>query len=115
MHASFGRKLHVTRHKQVLLITVSGEVDHEDAEEFAAVWDAADEAGLPTTAVDLSRVVFGDSMLLNALLMARHRHAAAGRDLILLGPLQPAVTRLLTISGTLDQFTIASTGPASIS
>ncbi|MFI9804580.1 STAS domain-containing protein [Streptomyces sp. NPDC052301] len=115
MHAAFAGRLHVTRHDQVLVITVGGEVDHEDAEELAAAWDAADQAGLLTTAVDLSRVVFADSMLLNPLLVARHRHAAAGRDFILLGPLQPAVTRLLTVSGTLEQFTIAGTGPAPIS
>ncbi|WP_225828404.1 STAS domain-containing protein [Streptomyces naphthomycinicus] len=100
---------------QLLLLGLRADgADYEDAEEFAAAWDAADEAGIPTTAVDLSRVVFADSMLLNALLMTRHRHAAAGRD-VLIGPLQPAVTRLLTVSGTLDQFTIASTGPAPIS
>ncbi|MEU2952301.1 STAS domain-containing protein [Streptomyces xanthochromogenes] len=104
--------IHVIRHGEVFVITLRGEVDHDDAPTFQQAWDAADRAMLPTTAVDLSQLVFGDSLLLSALLKAKHRHEADGRDLILVGPLQPAVHRLLDISGTLEYFTIADTGPA---
>ncbi|MFB7741157.1 STAS domain-containing protein [Streptomyces sp. NPDC056132] len=107
--------IHVIRHGEVFVITLRGEVDHDDAPALQAAWDAADHAMLPTTALDLSQLLFGDSMLLSALLRAKHRHDADGRDLILLGPLQPAVHRLLDVSGTLDYFTIADTGPAPIS
>ncbi|MFC9283324.1 STAS domain-containing protein [Streptomyces collinus] len=112
MSAAFETKVHVTRYEQVLVITVRGELDHDDAEAVDDAFAAADEAGLPTTAVDLSRVTFADSTLLNALLDTRRRHAVDGRELILLGPLQPAVTRLLTVTGTIDHFTIAGTGPS---
>ncbi|MGW4560935.1 STAS domain-containing protein [Streptomyces sp. NPDC004561] len=101
----------MTHHEQTFVVTVRGEVDHDDAEDFDAAWEAADRTALPVTAVDLSQVSFADSMLLNALLEARRRHLADGRDLVLLGPLQPAVTRLLTISGTIDHFTIVDAGP----
>ncbi|MER5884893.1 STAS domain-containing protein [Streptomyces sp. NPDC001941] len=112
MHALPNPKVHVTRRDQVLLVTVRGETDQDDSEEFEAAWEAADRAGLPTTAVDLSRVSFADSMLLNALLGALRRHEAAGRELILLGPLPPTVSRLLSLSGTLEHFTVADTGPS---
>lgn len=108
MYASFEPKVHVTADQQVFVITVRGEVDYDDTEEFEAAREAADRAALPTTAVDLSQVTFADSMLLNALLSLRHRHEAAGRALVLLGPLQPAVDRLLSVSGTLEHFTITS-------
>ena len=111
MHAAPEIKVHVTRHEQTFVLTVRGAVDHDDAEDFEAAWDAADRAALPVTAVDLSQVSFADSMLLNSLLHARHRHLADGRDLVVIGPLQPPVGRLLVISGTLDLFTVVDTGP----
>ncbi|MGW3355452.1 STAS domain-containing protein [Streptomyces bungoensis] len=110
MHATPGMKMHVTRHEQTFVLTVRGEVDYDDAEDFDAAWEAADKAALPVTAVDLSQVTFADSMLLNALLQARIRHQAAGRDLVLLGPLRPAIQRLLSISGTIHLFTISDVG-----
>ncbi|SEE28778.1 anti-anti-sigma factor [Streptomyces sp. 2231.1] len=110
MHAAPETKVHVTRHEQTCVLTVRGEVDHDDAEDFEAAWEAADRAALPVTAVDLSQVSFADSMLLNALLGARRRHLADGRDLVVLGPLQPAVRRLLTISGTIDHFHVVDAG-----
>ncbi|MEU7410021.1 STAS domain-containing protein [Streptomyces sp. NPDC042638] len=99
-------KVHITRHARALHIIMRGEMDHEDAEDVEAAWQAADLAGLPTTAVDLSQVTFADSMLLNALLEARRRHAVDGRELLLLGPFHSAVSRLLAVSGTLEHFTI---------
>ncbi|MEU3032319.1 STAS domain-containing protein [Streptomyces incarnatus] len=112
MHTAPERKVHVIPHEEVFMIVVRGETDHEDSNEFEAVWDAADRAALPVTAIDLSQVTFADSMLLYALLDARRRHAAAGRDLVLLGPLAPAVTRLLTLSGALVHFRVAGAGPS---
>ncbi|MER6535438.1 STAS domain-containing protein [Streptomyces sp900105755] len=110
MHAAPEQKVHLTRHEQVFVMTVRGETDHDDTEEFAAAWDAADRAALPTTAIDLTQVTFADSMLLNALLDARRRHESGGRQLVLLGPLPATVSRLLTLSGAISYFTIADTG-----
>ncbi|GHD42593.1 STAS domain-containing protein [Streptomyces galbus] len=110
MHAAPDTKVHVTRHEDTFVITVRGEVDHDDTEDFVEAWAAADRAALPTTAVDLSQITFADSMLLNALLDARRRHADSGRELVLLGPLPPPVSRLLTVSGTLEHFAVADPG-----
>ncbi|MFB8245591.1 STAS domain-containing protein [Streptomyces sp. NPDC055952] len=115
MSASFeSTKVHVTHLDQVVCVAVRGELDFEDAEDVAAAWTAADRSGLPTTAVDLSRVAFADSMLLNALLDARRRHEATGRTFVLLGPLNAPVSRLLEVTGTLGHFTVQnSTSPNS--
>ncbi|MER5861190.1 STAS domain-containing protein [Streptomyces sp. NPDC059688] len=115
MPAAFETKVHVTRYEQVSLITMRGEVDHDDTDAVEAAFAEADQAAPCTTAVDLSQVTFVDSMLLNALLDAHRRHRADGRDLILLGPLQPAVHRLLSLSGTYGHFKIAGTGPTAAS
>ncbi|MEU8587506.1 STAS domain-containing protein [Streptomyces sp. NPDC048664] len=112
MHRVPEMKVHVTHYGETLVITLCGEVDEDDAEDLEAAWDEADREALPVTAVDLSRVSFADSMLLNALIDARRRHEADGRTLVLLGPLQPALRRLLTISGMIDHFRIADTGPS---
>ncbi|MFF8942129.1 STAS domain-containing protein [Streptomyces sp. NPDC014864] len=98
--------VHVTRHPRVFEIAVRGEVDYDECDLLQAAWAEAEETALPVTVVDLSAVTFGDSALLNALLDARRRHSAAGRELVLLGPLHPAIRRLLTVSGTLEHFTV---------
>ncbi|MFJ6666029.1 STAS domain-containing protein [Streptomyces sp. NPDC091383] len=110
MHPGSEMKVHATRHEETFVITLRGEVDWDDAEDFEAARETADRAALPVTAIDLSRVTFADSMLLNALLALRRRHTSDGRDLVLLGPLHPAVRRLLVVSGVLDHFTISDTG-----
>ncbi|MFF8597167.1 STAS domain-containing protein [Streptomyces sp. NPDC015220] len=98
-------KVHVSRRDEVVYLIMRGELDHEDWEDVEAAWQAADRSGLSATTVDLSQVTFADSMLLNALLTARRHHLATGRELVLLGPLQPPVRRLLDVSGTLGHFT----------
>nr|WP_244320448.1 MULTISPECIES: STAS domain-containing protein [Streptomyces] len=110
MHPGSEMKVHITRHEETFVITLRGEVDWDDAEDFEAARETAERAALPVTAIDLSRVTFADSMLLNALLALRRRHLSDGRDLVLLGPLRPAVRRLLVVGGVLDHFTIADTG-----
>ncbi|MFE0510750.1 STAS domain-containing protein [Streptomyces sp. NPDC058964] len=111
MPAAHATNVHTTRRDQALHIILRGELDHYDAEDVDAAWEAADLAALATTVVDLAQVTFADSMLLNALLKARRRHDTAGREFILLGPLHPSVSRLLTISGTLEHFTILNSDP----
>ncbi|MGW4910695.1 STAS domain-containing protein [Streptomyces sp. NPDC004270] len=103
-------RVHIDRGEQTFVITVRGQVDYAEAEGFEQAWEAADRAAMPVTAVDLTQVTFADSMLLNALIEARLRHRATGRDLVLIGPLRPAVSRLLTITGAIRLFTITETG-----
>ncbi|MER5887164.1 STAS domain-containing protein [Streptomyces sp. NPDC001941] len=112
MHDQPAPRTRTTRLDQVFLIELNGETDFDDTAELDAAWAAADEAALPTTAIDLSGVAFADSMLLNSLLGALARHQATGRELILLGPLPDGVRRLLSLSGTLEHFTVADTGPS---
>ncbi|MEU0968356.1 STAS domain-containing protein [Streptomyces sp. NPDC005917] len=103
-------RVRIDRREQIFVITVRGEVDYAALEGFEQAWEAADDAAMPVTAVDLTQVTFADSMLLNALIEARLRHQATGRDLVLIGPLQSAVSRLLTITGTIGLFTITEAG-----
>jgi anti-anti-sigma factor len=110
MPEAWDLKVHVAYHEQGVVISVRGELDYEDAELLEAAWQTADHSGLSTTAVDLTQVTFADSMLLNALLDAHRRHHADDRELVLLGPLQPPIRRLLELSGTLEHFTIKETG-----
>ncbi|MEV5427968.1 STAS domain-containing protein [Streptomyces sp. NPDC052701] len=102
----------VTHHDRVLEITVRGDVDYDECDLLRAAWEQADEVALPTTVVDLSGVTFGDSGLLNALLDAERRHRDSARAFVLLGPLQRGVVRLLTLSGTLEHFTITDSRAA---
>ncbi len=110
MYAVPEGKVHLTRHEQVFLITMRGEMDHDDAEDVEAAWAAAGDAASPMTAVDLSRVTFADSMLLNALLDARRRHLADGRELVLIGPSTPRCGGSSTSAG--PSTTSGSSAPA---
>ncbi|SEF15572.1 STAS domain-containing protein [Streptomyces sp. Ag109_O5-10] len=111
MHPAPELSVRVDRRAQVVVVTVRGEVDYDDVADFERAWEAADRAGMPVTAVDLAGVTFADSMLLNALVRARHRHRADGRTLVLVGPLRAAVSRLLEISGTAELFTVTDVRP----
>lgn len=106
-------RAHVDRDGQTFVITVSGDVDYAAMGGFDRAWEAADRAAMPVTAVDLTGVTFADSMLLNALIKARLRHQASGRDLVLVGPLRTAVSRLLTITGAIRVFTVVEGGRGS--
>ncbi|CAK7279365.1 MULTISPECIES: STAS domain-containing protein [Streptomyces] len=98
----------VRRHSRVFEVVVRGEIDYDESDLLGAAWDEADEYDMPATVVDLTGLTFGDSQLLRSLLDARRRHQANGRVFVLLGPLQESVTRLLTISGTLEHFTLTN-------
>jgi anti-anti-sigma factor len=111
MHAAPDLSVHIDHRAQTFVLTVRGEIDYDDAGDFGRAWEAADRAAMPVTAVDLAGVTFADSMLLNALVRARHRHQADGRSLVLVGPLRPAVSRLLEISGIRELFTVTDVRP----
>lgn len=90
----------------VLVVQADGEFDSDEVDLLLAAWAEADELALAATVVDLSGCVFGDSSFLGALLIARSRHLAAGRRLILAGPLQPGILLLLAVSGTMEAFDV---------
>lgn len=96
----------VTCHDRVFEISVRGEVDYDEDDLLQAAWAEAEESERRVTVVDLSRVTFADSGLLNALLEAWHRHRADSRELILVGPFHPAVERLFSLTGTREHFTV---------
>ncbi|MFF8905456.1 STAS domain-containing protein [Streptomyces olivaceoviridis] len=95
----------LTCHDRVFEITVRGEIDDDESDLLQAAWAEADDSARPVTLVDLSRVTFADSGLLNVLLDAWRRHRDANRALLLLGPLHPAVERLFSLTGTREHFT----------
>ncbi|MGW6486754.1 STAS domain-containing protein [Streptomyces sp. NPDC055056] len=71
---------------------------------------AMEETGaktLPAMVIDLSALTFADTAFLHWLLTARRAHEEAGTRLILAGLLHAQVLRLLTVTGTLDHFTVA--------
>ncbi|MCS0603025.1 STAS domain-containing protein [Streptomyces sp. LP11] len=109
-----GTVVRVIRHERVFEVTVRGEMDYDESDLLGAAWDEADEHALPVTVVDLTLLTFGDSQLLRSLLDAHQRHRATDRAFVLLGPLHESVTRLLTISGTYDHFTITESRDAAL-
>ncbi|MEU6347043.1 IS3 family transposase [Streptomyces sp. NPDC046977] len=109
-----GARVTLTAHGHALEITVRGEVDGHGSDLLDAAWAEAAEAALPVTVIDLSGVSFGDSALLNLLMRAQRHHDGAGRRLVLLGPLQRQVVRLLTALGTMDGFTVTDSRSAAL-
>ncbi|WP_449485987.1 STAS domain-containing protein [Streptomyces avidinii] len=87
----------------ITVIHLQGELDDDSVPALdRALADAATNPS-PRTLIDLSRMSFADSSILHALLNARQAHAAAGKTLVLAGPLHLAITRL---------FEVTNTGPA---
>ncbi|MEV1046636.1 STAS domain-containing protein [Streptomyces sp. NPDC049916] len=97
----------VRQERGAFVVVVSGEFDADEQDLLAAAWDEADERGLPVTVLDLSAVTFADSSFLSNLLQARRRHRAASRRLVLVGPLQPRVHMLLTMTKVLEHFEVS--------
>lgn len=93
----------------MFLVQACGEFDADEVDLFLAAWEEADERALPATVVGLTGCVLGDSSFLGALLIARSRHLASGRQLVLAGPLQPRILLLLAVSGTMEAFDVTGT------
>ncbi|MFB8758835.1 STAS domain-containing protein [Streptomyces nigra] len=91
----------------VFVVEAVGDIDSDDGDSFAPLWDEAGALGLAVTVVDLSHVDFGDSGLLNALLGGRARHQREGRSFVVAGPLSGPVVRLFSITGTQEYFDFA--------
>lgn len=77
------------------VVTIVGEVDCDSAPDVETAVEEAARSGSRRLVLDLSRTVFADSSFLHIVLTARRRH-----ELVIAGPLDPAVRRLFDVTGT---------------
>ncbi len=91
------------------VLVVRGEIDLSLAPRFALALEELVDGKSSSVAVDLAGVGFIDSAGVRELLKARRRADDAGSDLVLRTP-SDACTRVLQLSGVLDEFTIAGAG-----
>ena len=91
----------------VILLVLGGEIDLATSGQFRAVVDEAVAEGASLVA-DVAEVTFMDSTMLRELLRAHRDLGAAGHRFILAAP-QPAVRRLLELTGTSGLFTLSAT------
>ncbi|MFD4595377.1 STAS domain-containing protein [Streptomyces rubiginosohelvolus] len=92
-------------------LVISGECDQDDAQVLEQAFTVVEDSP-PVLIVDVSRLLFGDSVLLHFLLSAQRAQTAAGGRLEVRGPLAPAVERLLRETGTYEAFTVTGAGDA---
>ncbi|KFK85642.1 hypothetical protein IX27_32175 [Streptomyces sp. JS01] len=93
-------------------MVISGECDQDDVQVLEQALTVVVEDSPPVLIVDVSRLLFGDSVLLHFLLSAQRAQTAAGGRLEVRGPLAPAVERLLRETGTYEAFTVTGAGDA---
>ncbi|MGW7458446.1 STAS domain-containing protein [Streptomyces sp. NPDC054797] len=84
-------------------IVCSGEFDIGSQSALTQALNAACRDGVTRTVLDLAHVSFGDSSMLNALIIAHHR-----QHLVLAGPLSPQIARLFEVTGTDRVFNICA-------
>ncbi|MFI8194819.1 STAS domain-containing protein [Streptomyces sp. NPDC085946] len=102
-----GAVVHVYAQLGVFVVAVAGEMDGDEKDLLTAAWDEAAVSKAATTVVDLSKVTFADSALLNSLLDAARRHRLKGSSLVLAGPLPHVIERMFAITGVMEHFTFA--------
>lgn len=91
----------------VVVLALAGEIDLATSGQFRAVVDEA-IAQRASLVADIAEVSFMDSTMLRELLRAHRDLGASGRRFILAAP-QPAVQRLLELTGTQGLFTVSTT------
>ncbi|WP_063830793.1 STAS domain-containing protein [Kitasatospora phosalacinea] len=96
------------------VLHLRGDLDHDNERELAATVDAAVARSSGVLVLDVSAVTFADSSTLRTLVLAQQRMEAADGALVLLGPLAPALRRLLEITATDDYFTVAESMPQAL-
>ncbi|WP_432075275.1 STAS domain-containing protein [Streptomyces wuyuanensis] len=89
-----------------LVVVIRGELDHDTAPALQRALQEALERSHNGLRLDLTAVPFLDCSGLNVLLRLRRDAQTHGRT-VELGPRSPAVTRLLTLSGTASLFPCA--------
>ncbi|MEU0957363.1 STAS domain-containing protein [Streptomyces niveus] len=103
-----------TAENDAFIVTVKGGIDFDSAQDLKEVLAEARRAETPRTVVDLSGLMFADSAVLHVLLGAQREHRAAGRRMVVAGPLGQTVLRLFEVTGTSDFFTMAPTLDAAL-
>ncbi|MFF3020188.1 STAS domain-containing protein [Streptomyces sp. NPDC057939] len=93
-----------TTREGIAVIHLRGAVDADRGPGLVEALAEAAAGGSSRTVVDLSDTSFVDSHTLHALLDAQKLHRAAGRSLVLAGPLQVGVRRLFEVTGTGSAF-----------
>lgn len=94
-------KVRLDQRERVAVITPVGDVDlHNLAEVVEVFAQVLSDTSTDATLLDLSEVTFADSIFLNQLIQTLSDHTSIARPLVLTGPLQSAVRRLLEITGT---------------
>jgi len=88
-------------------IVISGELDLATCPQLAGSLDGVVDGPAGDVVVDLSEVTFLDSTALTVLVTFRERLESVGRRLVLDRP-SAVVVRVLTISGLLAAFAVAS-------
>ncbi|QKW17960.1 STAS domain-containing protein [Kitasatospora sp. NA04385] len=96
------------------VLHLRGDLDHDSERELAATVDAAVARSTGALVLDVSGVTFADSSTLRTLVLAQQRMEAADGALVLLGPLGPALRRLLEITATDGYFTVADSLPLAL-
>lgn len=96
------------------VLHLRGDLDHDNERALAAEVDAAVARSTGLLVLDVSAVTFADSSTLRTLVLAQQRMEAADGALVLLGPLGPALARLLEITATDGYFTVADTLPLAL-
>lgn len=94
----------MTVHEGTSIVRLRGDLGEDCTPDLAGALAAAVAQGASRTVVDLSQAEFADSSVLHALLDARNAHMAAGVALVLAGPLQVAIRRLLEVTGSAAAF-----------
>lgn len=84
-----------------LVLRLSGELDIDAAPGIELAISDAGRFGSSRIVIDLSGLVFADSTVLHLLLSAARRY-----ELRVVGPLRPAVQRLLDVTGTTPLFPV---------
>lgn len=102
----------VTQTAETYLITAAGEIDLDGAGPFENALAEAARSLSRCTILDLSRVGFADSTLLNTLLEALGAHEATGRPWAIAGPFTTQIHRLFTVTGTHEVLPLAPDLPA---
>ncbi|MFI7386647.1 STAS domain-containing protein [Streptomyces sp. NPDC049813] len=98
---SGGGKISVDQQERVAVVAPRGELDlHDLTEVVDTLTRVLTDTSTDATLIDLSQLTFADSAFLNQLLVTFSGHTVKRRPLVLCGPLQESVERLLRVTGT---------------
>ncbi|WP_420036379.1 STAS domain-containing protein [Streptomyces sp. cg28] len=87
--------------ERIAVVHLGGEADMEDVPDLVdALATALHDTLTAGTLVDLSKLAFADSALLNQLLATFAGHEVKRRPLMMCGPVLPVVRRVMEITGT---------------